>query len=491
MSSGIIQLASVGLQNFFLSDNPEITFFKCLYQRYTNFAICPITQRFNNDPNFGDRVTCTIANTMGLITKATLVFKLPQLPQIFNDDETPNINFKWAWINRIGYALIKSIEIEIGNKLIDRQYGEWINIWHQIKTTNTFDQMIGNIPLLYDYSSTKPEYSVYVPLPFWFSQCPGNAVPIICLKQDSFKINLEITELEKVLKHSPTHSIQMANVFTGYTKDEYLTQAATSAIGQFCYYDIETQTLYYTKISNNLFQTIPNNNQTNTDDYLIIGSTSQYQSLPITDEEGYNNGSIEYVYNNPDIDIRLNDCYLIIDYVILDESEKARLLANDHRYVINQLLYSGEVTTNNSSILIDLPFYNPVSLIVWTAQLNGELLKYTNENDQTLIQSCQLLLNSNPRTLELSEYYYHNIQALNYLKNSPQKGIYFYSFALNPLSYQPSGTCNMSVIDKIQLMINFKQFSNNSESSITVKCYAISLNILSISAGIGGVLFVN
>ena len=39
MPGGLLQLAAYGAQDFYLTGNPQISFFKTVYRRYTNFAM--------------------------------------------------------------------------------------------------------------------------------------------------------------------------------------------------------------------------------------------------------------------------------------------------------------------------------------------------------------------------------------------------------------------------------------------------------------------
>ena len=56
-----MQLVAYGAQDVYLTGNPQITFWKVTYRRYTNFAIESIEQTFNGQADFGRRVTCTIS----------------------------------------------------------------------------------------------------------------------------------------------------------------------------------------------------------------------------------------------------------------------------------------------------------------------------------------------------------------------------------------------------------------------------------------------
>ena len=60
MGGGLMQLVSVGAQDIHLTGNPQITFFKIVYRRHTNFSIECIEQMLtgtvtqNSDNNVSD-----------------------------------------------------------------------------------------------------------------------------------------------------------------------------------------------------------------------------------------------------------------------------------------------------------------------------------------------------------------------------------------------------------------------------------------------------
>ena len=79
MGGGLIQLVAYGAQDVYLTGNPQITFFKVVYRRHTNFAIESIEQSFNGTPDFGNRVTSTISRNGDLISNCVLEVTLPKL----------------------------------------------------------------------------------------------------------------------------------------------------------------------------------------------------------------------------------------------------------------------------------------------------------------------------------------------------------------------------------------------------------------------------
>ena len=147
MAGGLIQLVTRGPQDIFFISDPQITFFKTVYRRHTNFSTEIIPQKFTHKPDFGKRIVCTLARSGDLIGKMYLVMVLPNIPTFKDNDGNIDKISKFAWVRKIGFALIRCIEIEIGDELIDRQYGDWLNIWYEltVKRKRNIDKMLGDV----------------------------------------------------------------------------------------------------------------------------------------------------------------------------------------------------------------------------------------------------------------------------------------------------------------------------------------------------------
>ena len=52
MTGGLMQLVAYGAQDVHLTGNPQITYFKAVHKRHTNFSVEPIEQTFNGTPTF-------------------------------------------------------------------------------------------------------------------------------------------------------------------------------------------------------------------------------------------------------------------------------------------------------------------------------------------------------------------------------------------------------------------------------------------------------
>ena len=216
MAGGLLQLVAYGVQDTFLSSNRQVTFFKLVYRRHTNFAMESIRQSFNADADFGKRITCEIPRHGDLLHRIYIQVTLPALKNSGYYDSTTSphtdrvINYKWT--RRVGLALIKTVDIEIGGQLIDRHYGEWMYIWNELSLpTNKLDgynKMIGYCIPAEDINTVEqiiypesPATKLFIPLEFWFCQNHGLALPLIALQYDTVKLNIEFRNLNELHRH--------------------------------------------------------------------------------------------------------------------------------------------------------------------------------------------------------------------------------------------------------------------------------------------------
>jgi hypothetical protein len=113
-----------------------------------------------------------------------------------------------SYVNSIGHALIQEITLEIGEQQIDRQNGEWMEIWSSYTTTLDkqvgFYNMIGKVDGYVEPNLYGPQ-KLYIPLQFWFCKNPGLALPLIALQYHPIRINLTLRPLSQLF-YSPALS---------------------------------------------------------------------------------------------------------------------------------------------------------------------------------------------------------------------------------------------------------------------------------------------
>jgi hypothetical protein len=175
MGGGLLQLVAYGAQDVYLTGNPQITFFKVVYRRHTNFSIESIQQTFNGTPGAGKRVTCQISRNGDLVHKLYVVFTHSSAGDL--DDAR---------------KCISKVEVEIGGQLIDRQYGDWMEIWNEL-TLPAGKETGYNVMIK---AECNLDTKAYVPLEFWFCRNIGLALPLIALQYHEVKINIEFSSTE-------------------------------------------------------------------------------------------------------------------------------------------------------------------------------------------------------------------------------------------------------------------------------------------------------
>jgi Large eukaryotic DNA virus major capsid protein/Major capsid protein N-terminus len=335
MGGGLMQLVAYGAQDVYLTGNPQITFWKVTYRRYTNFSIESIEQTFNGQADFGRRVTCVISRNGDLAYRTYLQVTLPEINQLMGNSSTlsSGAHSVYArWLDYPGEQLIAQVEVEIGGQRIDRQYGDWMHIWNQLTMTTEqqrgYFKMIGNttqLTFITDPSfadvdgpcdsmaprqvcaprNALPETTLYVPLQFWFCTNPGLALPLIALQYHEVKINLDLRPIDECL------------------------WAVTS-------------------LSCNTY------NNAKTGPYSNPASSQLSIGAPVTATIAYNQSLVA--------------ASLYVDYVFLDTDERRRFAQNPHEYLISQLQFTGDESVGSSSNKIKLNFNHPVKELIWVVQ---------------------------------------------------------------------------------------------------------------------------
>ena len=193
MGGGLMQLVAYGAQDIYLTGNPQITFFKVVYRRHTNFSMESIQQTWNGTVGNGNRVTATVSRNGDLVTNMHLQVG----KAAFTADACANP----------GYAMINTVELEIGGQMIDKHYGHWLETWAELTVPNNnmvsctqgiadAPNGLGNLWQLTTMTGgvlgagTESDVAHYVPLQFWFCRNPGLALPLIALQYHEVKVIL-------------------------------------------------------------------------------------------------------------------------------------------------------------------------------------------------------------------------------------------------------------------------------------------------------------
>ena len=177
MGGGLMQLVAYGAQDVYLTGNPQITFFKVVYRRHTNFACEAIEQTFNGSPSVGSKATVPVTRNGDLVTKMWL-HTMATASAAGNGP-----------VN-LGYELIKSVELQIGGTKIDKHYGRWMQIWGDLSRSvdqdTNHDAMVGVTAL-----TAGDTNELFVPLQFFCCRNDGLALPLIALQYHDVRLEFE------------------------------------------------------------------------------------------------------------------------------------------------------------------------------------------------------------------------------------------------------------------------------------------------------------
>ena len=485
-------LVSVGKENLYLSSQPEITFYKTVYKKYTNFSTELIAQYFKTIGDFGRKVTVNLSKMADLVGKIYLYIELPNI-ESSNHSNLPDGIKKFSWVKKPGLSIIKYIDLEIGGVLVSRQYGDWLNIIGEINQPfgkkRGYDKMIGNIPELINFSNGKENtYGIYIPLDFWFCKDSGLALPLVSLTHHEIKIHVEFNNFEDCYKESPNHYLTIDSPICLFDEGEQIIQEVDGNIyiGEFVYFDIINKRIYYNKIKGD-FQIPTYKNLL----YKLKGKKSLFE----TNIEPNSKIVVDETYfMNPK---SIKKTYLLVNYIYLDNKERWFFINKNHEYLVPIVQNISSHTLYNINSSYKIPLVNPSKIIFWRAillsnQIRNDNFNYTlnplTETYDNIIEKHQIIINSIPR-LDIDNWeHYSYLQNYQSKFNSPQKGLYSYSFCLNPNSYQPSGSLNFSKIDDAYLQLTMNKLINY-QNPITIKLYGIQYNLFRVIDGLGGLAY--
>lgn len=468
MSGGLVQIVAYGAQDIYLTGNPQVTFWKVVYRRHTNFAIESIEQVFTGTADFGNKVQCLISRNGDLISTVMLEVELPALQTEYLTDPVVNSDYdQLTYTNSIGHALIQETTIEIGGQPIDRQYGTWLEIWDELTQTSEkesgFNMMIGKQAAdigLKNQAELNRIY--YVPLMFWFNRNPGLALPLIALQYHEVKITITFRPVLECLVALRNDGDRITSGTGGVPGVGFTLSADGRSNIHFQYCQLYVDYVYLDTEERRRFAQ-------ESHEYLI-------DQLQMTGQD-----SITLNTNNPTIAYRMNFNHPVKELVwVLQRT-------------VNAPTNAGNVAQNDW-----FNFSTADPGLTEPAPFLGDLM-------DTRRLSCNIQLNGHDRFSARPSTYFRWVQPWKHHTRTPNKHIYVYSFGLRPEEHQPTGTCNFSRIDNAVLFIRLSDnahcpayhatspygevFSSTATGTLTV--YARNYNVLRIMSGMAGLAYAN
>ena len=484
MTGGLMQLVAYGAQDIYLTGNPMITFFKTVYRRHTNFAMESIQQTLNGTVGFGSTVRATISRNGDLISNAYLKVTLPNVtdleanPAPVGGATATSRTQGTRWVSSVGHYLVNRVDIEIGGQLIDRHYGDWLEIWSQltvpVSKLEMYKRMVGDgneLQQLTVGAAKSPTAQMsddyrpvlHVPLQFWFCRNIGLALPLIALQYHEVNITLVIESQDNLVfgvdsnrAVAPVETVASATV--------------TGTLGVELWVDY----IYLDTDERRRFAQVSH-------EYLI-------EQLQFAGNEQFNGTAAgNFVTQN----INLN-----FDHPVKELVWVSRMAASESRKQWNN--YTDLTHAHDDPV--SFPFGDrakPTGTGVGAA--------YAQTVSQNLTRRALLQLNGHNRFAARSGDYFNSVQTYEHHDGHVRSpGINVYSFALKPADHQPSGTCNFSRIDNARLTLTLSRDAatsarNNANALVSTsvaasgftKVFATNYNVLRIMSGMGGLAYSN
>lgn len=503
-----MQLVAYGAQDIYLTGNPQITFFKVVYRRHTNFAMESIEQSFSGATDFGGTVSAVISRSGDLIYRTYVRIILPAI--------TPSSTKNFRWLNWIGHVLVKEVKLEIGGQEIDKQYGEWLHIWNELSQQPgqqaNYAEMIGNVPKMVQPStSAKATREIYVPLQFFYCRNPGLALPLIALQYHEVKISVTFRTKEECYWSENT------------------TESAVSAISSslwidYIFLDTDERRRFAQKSHEYLIEQLQSTTES-------IQATANRINLPfnhpvkelvwVVQKDAHVNstqmqpvGGIQWFNFTDRVDTTnftgtpshpsgggLGGSAHIGLYPFAGMPMTGATYAPNSGVLYNaNTIRAPEVFNTNSSIDVNLEALTFFNLFNDTGNANQAVGYNANlplfDLGVNPTADAKLMLNGTDRFVTRTGFYFNHVQPYQHHTNGPAPGICVYSFALSPEEHQPSGTCNFSRIDTATLQLNcttmtLKAEDGNTATTAKVRVYATNYNVLRIMSGMGGLAYSN
>jgi len=432
MGGGLLQLVAYGAQDAYITGNPQITFWKSLYKRHTNFAMESFRVNFSGTTQWGSKQTAIVGRHADLLYSTYLQVELPK-------QDKNSADYSWNnEQNSLGYNLLRYIELDIGGQIIDRLYSEWLYLWTLLTSDtkkeeklrkllsgdafNTDATLLVNSPGCSKPTGRQRSPNVfYVPLDFFYTRSPGAALPLIALQYHEVKINVIWSDPEFIVGNfvSTNNGQGIGN----------LPQPTSSAIYvDYIYLDTEERRRMAQASHEYLIEQVQFN-----EDKSITSA----------------NNRIDLTFNHP----------------------------------VKELVW-----------VVQPSYYRDCSIMRQKSPPETRLKPFTYDTNPVYEQWIQI--NGQDRMDRRYGNYFNRVQSYQHHTGSlqTQLGVYSYSFALKPEEHQPSGTCNFSRIDTATIVMNLGDSAvGNDDDTETwdVRVYAINYNILRVMSGMAGLAYSN
>jgi hypothetical protein len=500
MGGGLMQLVAYGAQDIYLTGNPQITFFKVVYRRHTNFSMEAIQQTIN-----GSSTLVGASNTTGTVTvsrNGDLVSKI----YVRCDQDTTAL----TGIN--GDELISDVTLEIGGQQIDKHTKEWLQVWAELSTPDSkaagYKYLTGGFSNSLVTGGGTSQQSVMVPLQFYFCRNPGLALPLIALQYHEVKLKFTWGTGNNVSRGATDVTITV-EVWCDYI---YLDTEERRRFAQVSHEYLIEQLQYQDESSSAASKVKLNFNHPVKE--LVWTETTvaaERTKLTLNGHDRFAEQDREYFQLRQPLDhhtavpgynIKETDRPVMLSTPLQIAQSAAPNAPNGHTTsTANKVFIAAE--SNDVSVISmhatgaptgsSQPKVGDIVSVLLIDPTSGATERAACSLHQVTLGYSGVTFSVTPGLPVSTETDFITIAIVARIQD-PQsrcsqlaRNVSVYSFALKPEEHQPSGTCNFSRIDTAYL-----QFSSAVAFDTTnLTVYAVNYNVLRVMSGMGGLAYSN
>ena len=193
----------------------------------------------------------------------------------------------------------------------------------------------------------------------------------------------------------------------------------------------------------------------------------------------------------------LGYCSLWVDYIFLDTEERKEFAQKPHEYLIEITQSQEQAVTTNSLNSVRLTFNHPTKFLTWAVRegtpAGDQFTDFTLGSVAlgSTVTGAKIQLNGQDRFQLRDAEYFNYVQSYQHFTGYPDLGINVYSFAIKPEEHQPSGSCNLSRIDNVNLNVQVANINTTTTGTPNLLVYALSYNVFRVASGMGGLAYSN
>tara|TARA_A100001015_G_scaffold316485_1_gene430889 strand:- start:288 stop:1640 length:1353 start_codon:yes stop_codon:yes gene_type:complete len=437
VTAAFIDLATFELlESSLYGGSDAITYFVREVQKCTWFSQIPVKLTSSSGtPNWGGQANFTVSRAADYLLGTWLRIELPSIE--LNATATTAYPGGVSWTPNLGHNVIEKVDVLFNDlevqSITSFDLDWWAAFMYPAGKKDGYNQMIGNVSTLVSPSNTKDAYTINVPIPFFYTRDSGVALPTAALPYNDIKLKFKLRELKQVLVGWGPTSMSSTALSKSYIETNFGLSANSledSTCECWCNYAV---------VSNN------ERSKMGAGPRDIVIEQYQKHDVPASNHTAAKVEEKQFSFN----------------------------------HTVKLLVWAFKNFTNHdahgyhSNYTVTDPDVNSGFVLNGADPLSHATLKYDNTERFTLFSDY----------FQLVQPFYHANQIPSGNVGASPVGINMYSYALNPMSSDPSGSTNYGKLTNVSLRTVTKNTAATLSTQNELLIRALNFNIVRISGG--------